>query len=69
MESDYDAIIIKKQLPGLSMMRQAEADAKTLLAIAPKEEDANVALGMSNYVIGSLPSYEHRGRWILACIT
>ena len=36
MESDYDAIIIKKQLPGLSMMRQAEADAKTLLAIDPK---------------------------------
>ena len=28
MESDYDAIIIKKQLPGLSMMRQAEAEAK-----------------------------------------
>ena len=63
MESDYDAIIIKKQLPGLSMMRQAEADAKTLLAIAPKEEDANVALGMSNYVIGSLPSYKRAFLW------
>ena len=58
MESDYDAIMIKKQLPGLSMMRQAEADAKTLLAIDPTEQDANVALGMSNYVIGSLPSYK-----------
>src|SRR5580692_10000861 len=63
MESDYDAIIIKKQLPGLSMMRQAEADAKTLLAISPKEEDANVALGMSNYVIGSLPSYKRAFLW------
>ena len=63
MESDYDAIIIKKQLPGLSMMRQAEADAKTLLIIAPKEEDANVALGMSNYVIGSLPSYKRAFLW------
>jgi len=63
MESDYDAIIIKKQLPGLSMMRQAEADAKTLLAIDPKQEDANVALGMSNYVIGSLPSYKRAFLW------
>jgi hypothetical protein len=63
MESDYDAIIIKKQLPGLSMMRQAEADAKTLLAIDPSEQDANVALGMSNYVIGSLPSYKRAFLW------
>jgi hypothetical protein len=64
MESDYDAIIIKKQLPGLSMMRQAEADAKTLLAIDPSEQDANVALGMSNYVIGSLPSYKRAFLWM-----
>jgi len=64
MESDYDAIIIKKQLPGLSMMRQAEADAKTLLAIDPAEQDANVALGMSNYVIGSLPSYKRAFLWM-----
>jgi hypothetical protein len=63
MESDYDAIIIKKQLPGLSMMRQAEADAKTLLAIDPNQQDANVALGMSNYVIGSLPSYKRAFLW------
>jgi hypothetical protein len=63
MESDYDAIIIKKQLPGLSMMRQAEADAKTLLAIDPAQQDANVALGMSNYVIGSLPSYKRAFLW------
>jgi hypothetical protein len=63
MESDYDAIVIKKQLPGLSMMRQAEADAKTLLAIDPTQQDANVALGMSNYVIGSLPSYKRAFLW------
>lgn len=63
MESDYDAIIIKKQLPGLSMMRQAEAEANTLLAIDPTQEDANVALGMSNYVIGSLPSYKRAFLW------
>ena len=60
MESDYDAIIIKKQLEGLTMMRHAEAEANAVLAIDPNEQDANVALGMSNYVIGSLPSYKRR---------
>ncbi|HEY0701156.1 MAG TPA: hypothetical protein VGD60_00160 [Candidatus Acidoferrales bacterium] len=63
MESDYDAIIIKKQLDGLSMMRHAEAEANAVLAIDPSEQDANVALGMSNYVIGSLPSYKRVFVW------
>jgi hypothetical protein len=58
MESDYDALIIKKQLAGLNMMKQAEAEANTLLAIDNTMQDANVALGMSNYVIGCLPSYK-----------
>jgi hypothetical protein len=58
MESDYDALIIKKQLAGLNMMKQAEAEANTLLAIDNSMQDANVALGMSNYVIGCLPSYK-----------
>jgi hypothetical protein len=63
MESDYDAIIIKKQLDGLKMMKQAEAEANTLLAIDPSEQDANVALGMANYVIGCLPGYKRALVW------
>lgn len=63
MESDYDAIIIKKQIAGLSMMRQAEAEANALLAVDSTQQDANVALGMSNYVIGSLPSYKRFFVW------
>ena len=63
MESDYDAIIIKKQLEGLTMMRHAESEANAVLAIDPTEQDANVALGMSNYVIGSLPSYKRVFVW------
>src|ERR1700691_4120939 len=63
MESDYDALIIKKQLEGLTMMRHAEAEANAVLAIDPSEQDANVALGMSNYVIGSLPSYKRVFVW------
>jgi hypothetical protein len=58
MESDYDALIVKKQLAGLSMMRRAESEANTLLAIDPNAKDAYLALGASNYVIGSLPAYK-----------
>jgi hypothetical protein len=58
MESDYDALIEKKQLAGLSMMRQAESEANTLLAIDPTAQDAYLALGASNYVIGCMPSYK-----------
>jgi hypothetical protein len=58
MESDYDALIEKKQLAGLSMMRRAESDANLLLSIDPKAQDAYLALGASNYVIGSLPGYK-----------
>jgi hypothetical protein len=54
MESDYDALIIKKQ---------AEVEANILLTIDPSQQDANVALGMSNYVIGCLPGYKRAFVW------
>lgn len=63
MESNYDALIEKKQLPALNMMKQAEAEANTLLAIDPEAKDAYVALGMSNYVIGCLPGYKKAFLW------
>src|ERR1700691_6003724 len=63
MESDYDALIIKKQLDGLKMMKQAETEANILLTIDPSQQDANVALGMSNYVIGCLPGYKRAFVW------
>jgi hypothetical protein len=47
----------------LKMMKQAEAEANTLLAIDPSQQDANVALGMSNYVIGCLPGYKRAFVW------
>jgi hypothetical protein len=58
MESDYDAIIEKKQLAGLGLMRQAEAEAARLLEIDPMAQDAYVALGASNYIVGCLPAYK-----------
>lgn len=63
MESDYDALIERKQLASLGPMRQAENEAHTLLAIDPTAQDAYVALGASNYIIGCLPSYKRAFLW------
>lgn len=63
MESNYDALIEKKQLAALNMMKQAEAEANTLLSIDPNAKDAYVALGMSNYVIGCLPGFKKAFLW------
>lgn len=63
MESDYDAIIEKKQLASLNLMRKAEGEAKSLLAIDPSAEDAYVALGASNYIIGCMPVYKRAFLW------
>jgi hypothetical protein len=63
LESNYAAMIEKKQLPALSLMRQAESESNQLLAIDPNSKDAYVALGMSNYVIGCLPSFKRAFLW------
>jgi hypothetical protein len=63
MESDYDAFIVKKQMDGLGLMKRAEREANALLAIDPGEDDAYVALGASDYVIGCLPSYKRAFLW------
>ncbi len=63
MESDYDAMIVKKQMAGLGLMRQAEADASKLLAVDPDAKDAYVALGASNYVIGNLSGFKRTFLW------
>jgi hypothetical protein len=63
MESNYDELIEKKELPALTLMRQAEDEAKTLLAVDASASDAYVALGTSNYVIGCLPGYKKMFLW------
>jgi hypothetical protein len=58
MESDANAILEKKQLDGLKRMKEANEYAKQLLALRPDTNDAYVALGAANYIIGSLnPGY------------
>ncbi|MGH9747974.1 MAG: hypothetical protein ACRD59_17915 [Candidatus Acidiferrales bacterium] len=63
MESNYNAFIQKKQMLALSFMKQGEQEANAVLAIDPSSQDAYVALGMANYVIGCLPSYKRAFLW------
>jgi hypothetical protein len=63
MEADYDALIVKKQMAGLGLTKQADAEAAKLLTIDPSAEDAYMALGAANYIIGSLPSYKRAFLW------
>lgn len=63
MESDYLAIVEKRQLASLHLIRQAEAEASKLLAIDPSAQDAYLALGVTNYVIGCMPAYKKAFLW------
>src|ERR1700730_1974860 len=67
MESDYDALIVKKQVASLGLMRKAEDEAGRLLAIDPSAQDAYVALGASNYIIGCMPGYKRLFLRIVGC--
>ena len=63
MESDYDQVILKKQIPAVSLTKQAEAEATALLALDPNLQDAYVALGAGHYIIGCLPGYKRAFLW------
>ena len=62
MQADYAALIDKQQLESLAMLRDADAFARTLLAVNPDAADAYLTLGAANYIIGSLPAFK---RWFL----
>jgi hypothetical protein len=54
MESNADMILKKQNLDALKRLREANAYAKQLLAQRPDADDAYVAMGSANYIIGSL---------------
>lgn len=58
MQGNYVALIEKRQLESLKFTRQAETYAKKLLALKPDSQDAYLALGASNYIIGCMPVYK-----------
>jgi hypothetical protein len=63
MESDAYAILEKKHLDSLKLIKEANADAKELLAKRPDAVDAYVALGCANYIIGSLSAGARMMLW------
>jgi hypothetical protein len=54
MESNADSILEKKHLDGLKRMKEANEHAKLLLAQRPNANDAWVAPGSADYIIGCL---------------
>jgi len=54
MESNSDSILQKKHLEGLKRMKEANEHAKLLLAQRPDADDAWVAPGSADYIIGCL---------------
>lgn len=54
MESDADMILRKHNLDALRRLKEANSEAKALLAERPDAKDAYLALGSANYIVGSL---------------
>ena len=63
MLADYSALIEKRQLDSLRYIREADGYAKRLLAVAPENADAYLALGAANYIVGCLPGYKRFFLW------
>jgi len=54
MESDASLVLRKQHMESLHRLKEANEHAKELLAVQPDANDAYVALGSANYIIGSL---------------
>jgi hypothetical protein len=63
MRANFAAILERRQLEGLSLIREAEGYARRLLRLRPEEADAWFSLGAANYIIGSLPPYKRFLLW------
>lgn len=62
LRADYAALIDKRNLASLHYTRDAQSWAQQLLAIDPKCYDAYLAIGVSNYLIGTVSTPL---RWVL----
>jgi hypothetical protein len=60
--TDYTALIEKKQISSLSLVKKSAAYAQRLLKLNPQFYDAYLTTGMTEYVIGSLPFFV---RWFV----
>ncbi len=64
MQADDLFLIQKRQLENLRYLREADRNARILLEVAPDADDAYVALGAANYIIGCLPGYKRAMLWV-----
>ena len=60
--TDYTALIEKKQISSLSLVKKGTVYAQRLLKLNPDYYDAYLTTGMTEYVIGSLPFFV---RWFI----
>lgn len=58
MQANYAALIENRKVESLKMMGDAAKYARQLLAIDSHAADAYLALGASNYIVGSLPGHQ-----------
>jgi hypothetical protein len=64
MQADDFFLIQKRQLDSMRSLRETERNARILLVVAPDTDDAYLALGVANYVIGCLPTYKRAVLWM-----
>jgi hypothetical protein len=64
MQADDFFLIQKRQLDSMRSLRETQRYARILLAVAPDTDDAYLALGVANYVIGCLPVYKRAVLWM-----
>ena len=64
MQADDLFLIQKRQIESLHHLREADRRARMLLEVVPDADDAYVALGAANYIIGSLPAYKRAILWV-----
>jgi hypothetical protein len=57
-------LLQKRHVESLRHLREADRNARVLLDVTPDADDAYVALGTSNYIIGCLPAYRRAMLWI-----
>lgn len=64
MQADDLFLIQKRQFESLRYLREADRNARILLEVVPDADDAYVALGAANYIIGCLPRYKRAALWV-----
>ncbi len=64
MQADFKAILEKRHMESLLLIKKAEDYAERLLALRPDAADAWFSLGAGNYIIGSLPIYTRLLLWL-----